>query len=380
MKVVTISLDPKMLDSESVPALRARRYGTIVDLYSVIVPTPALVTTRLSDSVMVYGVGGRLKIVRLWNVYKQILKLVREGKCDVLSSSDIYFIGCIALCVARTYHLGFELQVLGIEKLSPFRRIFFSYVLKHTQVIRALSERIKERIITEFGIERERIHVVTIYVDVSTLGLSERSLPEQERVACEKLVGAFKEQYGNRMNFLTVSRLVPIKRIENILHAVRKISREDASVLLHIVGDGPERKSLEKVVVNFGIEQHVIFHGYQSGYALGVLYSECDCFVLASEYEGWSMVVIEAATSGLPVIMTDVGCAGEFIIAEESGIIIPVSDIRALTVAMERIMHEPKLRTKLSEGVIRQLATLPRFDAILEEYKRNWKRTLQHIQ
>ena len=93
--------------------------------------------------------------------------------------------------------------------------------------------------------------------------------------------------------------------------------------MLHIVGSGPDEKKLKSYVARLGLEQHVVFHGYQSGYALGMFYRECDAFLLTSDYEGWGMVIIEAAAAGLPIIMTDVGCAGEIIIHGESGLVVP---------------------------------------------------------
>jgi len=379
MKVVSLSLDPKILDPESVPSTRVSRYGDIVEYYSIIIPTPSTVTIQLSDSVTVYGISGANKVIQLWKMYRKVVELVHRGKCDVITSQDTYFLGLLGLFVARRYHLGLEVQVLGIEKLTSFRKRIAVYVLKHASVVRALSYRIKERVETEFGITHGRMHVVPIYVDVTKLGLQTRTLDEHARVEFEKAVQTFDTQYGTKVNFLAVSRLVPIKRIDLMLSALQEVVVQNTNVLLHIVGDGPEKKSLHEIVRKLCLEKYVIFHGYQSGHALGVLYAQCDCFLLTSAYEGWGMVVIEAATSGLPIIMTEVGCAGEFIVHDESGLIIPVNDSDALAKAMLRILHDTDLRTKLSRGVIQRLSSLPSFDAVLTQYKNNWERAQQYL-
>lgn len=379
MKVVSLSLDPKILDPESVQSTRVSRYGDIVEYYSILIPTQATVTVQLADSVTAYGISGKNKVVQLWKMYRKLTELVRAGKCDVITSQDMYFLGLLGLFVARRYHRGLEVQVLGIEKLTSFRKRIAVYVLNHASVVRAPSDRIKERVVSEFGITHGRMHVVPIYVDVTKLGLHTITLNEEARNEFEKAVHTFHAQYGTMVNFLAVSRLVPIKRIDLMLIAFHDVVAENTNVRLHIAGDGPEQETLRELVEKLCLEKYVIFHGYQSGHALGVLYTECDCFVLTSEYEGWGMVIIEAATSGLPILMTDVGCAGEFIVHEESGLVIPVNDSNALAKAMLRILHDTDLRTKLSRGVIQRLSSLPSFDAVLTQYKNNWERAQQYL-
>jgi len=89
------------------------------------------------------------------------------------------------------------------------------------------------------------------------------------------------------------------------------------------------------------------------------------------------MVIVEAITAGLPVIMTDVGCAGELIVNEKSGLIVPVGDVEALKSAMQRIMQDSKLKNELAEGALHALRELPSFEVILEQYKKNWQVALE---
>ena len=91
---------------------------------------------------------------------------------------------------------------------------------------------------------------------------------------------------------------------------------------LWIVGDGLERKKLELEIAKYKLENSVKLFGWQNN--PDEFYSQADAFLLTSNYEGWGMVVIEAADYGLPIIMTDVGCAGELIENEKSGLVVPV--------------------------------------------------------
>ncbi len=376
MHVLSLALDPKVLDPESVVAFRARAYGNIVDHYSIAVVSPETVTVKLSDTTTAHGIGGKHKLVKLIQMYRFASKFIREKKCEVITSQDMYFLGLVGLVLARRYHLGLEVQVLGIEKLSPFRKRLAMFVMKRASVVRALSARIQQRLITEFNIPAEKIVIVPIYVNVNQLGLDIRTLKGEDAKRYEALSTDFKKKYGGNINFLSVSRLVPIKRIEMHLTALQNILPEAPHVMLHIVGTGPEEEALRQKVATLGLDAHVIFHGYQTGYALGMFYIECDCFLLTSDYEGWGMVIVEAASAGIPIIMTDVGCAGELIVDTVSGLVIPTNDVQALSTAMLKVVKNPIVRDTLSTGATTALAHLPSFDDVLAQYKQNWERAL----
>ncbi len=88
------------------------------------------------------------------------------------------------------------------------------------------------------------------------------------------------------------------------------------------------------------------------------------------------MVIIEAGTAGLPIIMTDVGCAGELIKDGESGIVIPPKDEKAVAEAMKRILTDPELRERVSVGATHAVRALPSFERVLPDYSKNWERAL----
>lgn len=376
MYLLTLGLDPKTLDPESVVAFRNRAYGSITSHYTVVVPSRSTMTVKLSDKTTIFGIGGRHKALQLVGVWKKAREVIRQGRCDVITSQDMYFLGFIGLLLARWYHKGLEVQVLGIEKLTPFRKRLARFVLKRAPVVRALSERIKERLIHEFGVASEKIHVVTIYVDVNKLGLDVRTLTGEDARSYEKLSTDFERVYGGKFNFLTVSRLVPIKHIEYQIAGLKALRDGGHDAVLHVVGDGPEASRLRACAHEHGLESQVIFHGYKTGVELGLYYIMCDAFLLTSDYEGWGMVIIEAATAGLPIIMTDVGCAGELIKDGESGLIIPPKSEKAVVDAMKRIITDPMLRERVSVGATHAVRALPSFERVLPEYSKNWERAL----
>jgi len=373
MKVLSISLDPQSLDQESVVSSRAKSYGTIVSEYFVVVPAPAKMRVKLSDNIVVFGSGGKSKILRLWHTVWLIIKIVREQKIDVITVQDPYYLGFICWVIAKWYHLGLEMQILGLEKISPLRTALAKFTLPRASVVRALSPRLYERLHQEYAIPYEKMRIVTIYVEVKKLGLDFATLDVHEQRKFDEAVEDFNKTYHGKFNFLTVSRLVPIKNISLQLQAVAALKEKLPNIFLHIVGGGPETDNLKKEIEKLGIQDDVKLHGPKYHQDLGVFYLSSDCFVLTSNYEGWGMVIVEALSAGLPVIMTAVGCADELVINGESGVVVPVNDLKALQSAMEKMMTDKDWRNEIASGAVKALNTLPPLSEILIKYKTNWE-------
>jgi len=120
-----------------------------------------------------------------------------------------------------------------------------------------------------------------------------------------------------------------------------------------------------------GITRYVKFLGWRED--LDNYFNQADAFVLTSNFEGWGLAVIEAAGCGLPIIMTDVGCAGEVIKNSESGIVITAGDKHKLIEAMFKIIEDENLRKKLGANAKLAASRLPSEEQILELYKKSWE-------
>lgn len=105
---------------------------------------------------------------------------------------------------------------------------------------------------------------------------------------------------------VTVGRLVPQKGFDRLIRIVGKLMRNGTDVELYIIGEGTERKNLRRIIQEESLEKHVHLMGFlKNPYAL---MAKMDLFVCSSIAEGYSLVIAEAMTLGLPVLSTD--CAG----------------------------------------------------------------------
>ncbi|MDD5072012.1 MAG: glycosyltransferase family 4 protein [Patescibacteria group bacterium] len=358
MKILSLGLDNSILNKNSHLAGRAFEYGEMVEKYTVVVPAQEDKERVLSDKVRVYGQGGSNKAIKLFRVFRLAKRLLQEEKYDLITVQDQYFLGWLTLKLARKFKIGLEIQIHGFEKFFGWRKMIAKFVIPRADAVRTVSQRLKKELVSNFGVKEEKITVVPIYV--------ERVTHNVERVT-----------HNDKFIFLTVGRLVPVKNIEMQIEALATIVKQFPGTKLLVVGDGAERKKLEQICCALCVARYVTFLGWQSD--LEKFYAQADALLLTSNYEGWGMVIIEAASFGLPIIMTDVGCAGEVIKNGESGIIIPVGGRKELEEAMRRIMGDENLRKRLGEGAKRAVEKLPSKEETLELYKESWKKACRMV-
>lgn len=128
-----------------------------------------------------------------------------------------------------------------------------------------------------------------------------------------------------------VARLHPVKGHELVFHAIKDIKLSNVKLLL--VGDGPIKEELLKMVKNLDIEEQVRFLGFRDD--VDALYAASDVGLLASYSESFPLALLEAANQRIPLITTDVGGVRELVSMDETGWIVPVNDSKALEEAIK---------------------------------------------
>ena len=118
-----------------------------------------------------------------------------------------------------------------------------------------------------------------------------------------------KSNRGKGKTLLHVGRVTKEKRIDLILDALEKIP--DARLV--ITSEGPYRPDLKEMVKERGMKDRVTFTGYIPRRQLDEIYASSDLFVIASNSETQAIVLLEAASSGLPIVAVDAPVTGEFV-------------------------------------------------------------------
>jgi L-malate glycosyltransferase len=138
-----------------------------------------------------------------------------------------------------------------------------------------------------------------------------------------------------------VGRMVPVKGLSTLLEAVAEMTWTPSPTLL-LIGDGPERVSLERLAKVLGISERVRFQGFVEN--AWPFYNQMDLFALPSHHEGIPMALLEALGSGLPVVASSVGGIPRVIGAGGIGVLI---DSRSPTVWANVLTDLLKDRSKM---------------------------------
>lgn len=237
----------------------------------------------------------------------------------------------------QRFGISSSLDVFVCEHRIPLPvqilRLIQGYVASRARRVIVPSKYLKN-IVATWGVPEERIVVVYNGVQTETEGI----LPEA--------LGA-----SSHPRIVTVGRLVPWKGIPGLIDAVASLREEFPDISLTIVGDGPDRTTLEAHAYT-NLPDRVIFTGALSHADTLAVMKNTDVFVLNSTYEGLSHLLIEAASLGLPIVATSVGGNPEVVQEGVSGLLVPPGEPKLLAHAIMRICKDSALREKLEAGAL----------------------------
>ena len=368
MKVLNLGTDKGVFVSSSSVTRRLIEYGALTDGYDIIVPATPAQEIKLSEKVTAYGTGGGNRLAALFNMYRLGKKLFRQNNYDVITVQDPFELSLVGLLLARKFKSALNIQEHGDffsatywrnENPINFCRYYLGrWLIKRADSVRAVSERIKSTLVNDLQIAEDKIVVVSVYVKP------------------EKQAGEIKPEIFGRLAgkivFLTMARLVKQKNLPLLIRSFAIVARQLPEVALLIVGRGPEKNKLAEQIKESGLEDKIFLIDWTDN--IYDYYNSADIYVLSSNYEGWGMVIIEAASCGLPVVMTDVGCAGEVLKNGVSALITPVNDEQKLAEAMKKIVQDADWRRQLGQAAETAVKTLPGHEENLALYLKSWQR------
>ena len=147
---------------------------------------------------------------------------------------------------------------------------------------------------------------------------------------------------------LSVSRLIPRKRVEWLIEAVSVIPPNLRQILdVIIAGDGPERYRLEAMVQELDLVNRIHFSGVVSNDRLKQLYRDADLYAHTSMAEGLSNALLEAMATGLPIVASRVGGIPEYVGENSTSFLVPPGAPAPLAEALLKLISDPVLRKNM---------------------------------
>ncbi|PZR34740.1 glycosyltransferase [Caulobacter segnis] len=272
---------------------------------------------------------GVAKMETLWMIWT-LPQAVRRLRPDVLfCAGNTYAVVAVALkCLLGRACPPILLKVsndLDRQDQPGWFRFFYRLWLKaqgrHIDHFIGMETPMTDEIEEGFGVPDERI---TIIPDPAL----SKPLIEQLRSSRPP---ARADGAGRR--FVGVARLTAQKNIALMLGAFERGARNGDTLTL--IGEGPERGKLERLVQDRGLDDRVVFLGYHPEPA--TLLPAFDIFLLSSDYEGVPAVILEALAAGLPIVATDCSRSMRTLLGDGAlGQLVAVGDEAALADAIAR--------------------------------------------
>ncbi|OHA02747.1 MAG: hypothetical protein A3J58_02695 [Candidatus Sungbacteria bacterium RIFCSPHIGHO2_02_FULL_52_23] len=356
MKVLMISADPRVKIPGSESATRMADYARLFDALYIVVLS-------------------RGRIIQAWREARAL-----RGEYDLITAQGADETGMFAYVLSRMSGVPFHLQI-HTDVMSPwYRRASWKermrymcalFLIPRVSCLRVVSHRIRRSLLqptclpdrqATYNLQPEKIFVLPIFTDVSRFMAS---VPDP---ATEKRF----QDYDFKM--IAAGRFVEKeKNFSLLIDMMRDFVKICPKALLVIVGEGPDNANYELGIRNYGLTKNIIIEPWRDD--LASFYKSFDLFLLSSRYEGWGRAVIEAMAAGLPVVMTDVGLAGEVVRDHENGRVVPVGDIKAFGTAVAEIWRDPGLRGRMANKARETSAGL--YPETREEYLMLYKKSLE---
>jgi len=270
-----------------------------------------------------------------WRVVGRLVGICRRERVRIWHGHD-YKSNALGLVVRRFWPMRLVTTVHGWVKETRRTPLYYTIdklCLPHYESVICVSPDLYQQCLLA-GVSAKRCVVIENGIDTRQYTRRRTSADAKQRLGIP--VG--------RMVVGAVGRLSPEKGFASLIHAVHGLVARGLDVELLIAGDGEEKLRLASLARRVGIEDRVLFLGYQS--EPQALYEAMDVFALSSVREGLPNVLLEAMAMEVPVVATRVGGIPQLISDVENGLLVDPDCEEQLTKGLERLIRDDTMRAR----------------------------------
>ncbi|MET6998617.1 N-acetyl-alpha-D-glucosaminyl L-malate synthase BshA [Chitinophaga defluvii] len=244
---------------------------------------------------------------------------------------------------------GTDITLVGKDKTyAPV----VTFSINESDAITAVSDNLREETYKSFQIEKE---IDVIYNFVDTQRFKRQQLPHFRKAIAP----------NDEKILLHVSNFRKVKRVPDVVKIFKQV-RDQLPAKLLLVGDGPDRPTIECMCRDMGICEDVRFVGKQE--QLEDVMSISDLFLLPSDYESFGLAALEAMAAHVPVISSNAGGLPEINIPGETGYMSPVGDVDGMAAQAIHLLKDEKLLARIRQGAWEQAQRF-HIDNIIPQYE-----------
>jgi N-acetyl-alpha-D-glucosaminyl L-malate synthase BshA len=233
---------------------------------------------------------------------------------------------------------GSDVTILGSD---PSYEPVNTFSVEQADAVTAVSRFMADEAKNNLGISKE-IRVIPNFVDTEVY----------HPAPCELM-----EQPEHDIVVAHVSNFRAVKRVDDLIYAMCMVTKKAPDAKLVLIGDGPERHRVERLIDQMDLRRNITLTGYRSD--VPELLRCADTLVLPSETESAPLTILEAMSTGLPVVATRVGGIPEMVEDGRNGFLVPLKHPEDIA---ERI-----LELHADRGKLRRMGEAAR-ETVLERY------------
>ena len=221
-----------------------------------------------------------------------------------------------------------------------FLRIFEESMLKRSNKIIAVSDFTRRELLQYYKVKADKIRVIHNGVDTS------KFQPASEKRKAKKELGFNPDDIA----ILSVGRLYARKGLFTLIESMPAVVRRFPRAKFIISGKGQsnEMKKLVHHALHLGVLDNIVFTGYFPDSKLPRLYQSADVFAFSTFYENLPFAVLEALSTGLPVVTTNVGGIPEMIESGKNGFLVQPFNARELSNKILYLLEHPYAASEMA--------------------------------
>lgn len=233
-----------------------------------------------------------------------------------------------------------------------FLRIFEEKMLERANKIIAVSHFTKRELLQYYKVKANKIHVIHNGVD------TRKFQPATNKHKVKEVVGLNADDIA----ILSVGRLYARKGLFTLIESMPIVIKQFRNAKFVISGKGQsnEMKKLIDHAKRIGVRDNIIFTGYYPDKKLPFLYQAADVFAFSTFYENLPFAVLEALSTGVPVVTTNVGGIPEMITNGKNGLLVQPFNANQLAEKILYILEHPAAAVEM--GSAARQTILERFD------------------
>lgn len=241
--------------------------------------------------------------------------------------------------------VAFVVTEHGRVGITPKKLRFINRILAGgIDRIIAVNEETSEFVKSIYPYNARKVRVVVNGIDV----------PESPGWSKEQLTAEFGIPSDSRV-IVNVAAHTPVKDHSLLIRAFKILSGEIPGARLLLIGDGPLRGDLEKLVAESGLGDRVVFAGMRIDGP--DIIAACDVFCLSSRVEGTSIAALEAMARSCPVVLTAVGGNPNIVIDQVEGLLVRHGNEELLAGALKRILMDREFASNLTKAALKKIET-----------------------